>query len=808
MPTTPLGSPTEEQEKLLIESFDIVKQQAFQMKRCLDKNKLMDGLKHASNMLNELRTSVLSPKSYYELYIKIIDELRYLEEYLTDEFLKGRKVHDLYELVQYAGNIVPRLYLLITVGVVYIKSKELSRRDILKDLVEMCRGVQHPLRGLFLRNYLLQCVKNILPDRQLELENSENDEDGMEVGTVSDSIDFIHLNFSEMNKLWVRMQHQGHTRDKERREIERRELRILVGTNLVRLSQLDGIDVEKYKQDILTFILEQIVSCRDAIAQEYLMECIIQVFPDEYHLQTLNGFLRACSDLSPSVNVKNIIISLINRLSVFAQKENSGGIPDDIELFDIFSSQIANITENRADMPAEDIISLQASLVTLALTCYPDRIDYVDKVLGTTSEIFEKMNIELIESKSHVCRELSRLLRLPVDNYKNILKLLELKHFAPLIDVFDYLARKSLSLYILTNAIDNETKIGTAEQTDAILTMASTLITDQPDEPSINEDPDDFAEEQGVVARFIHLLEADEADIQYLMLNTVRKHVGTGGVKRIRYTLPPIVFRLFDLAEKYKSVREDDDKWEKKCSKIFQMCHQTISVLIKAETVELAELSLRLFLQGAVVAGNVRFDGYETVAYEFLTQAFSIYEDDICDSKKQFAAVTLITAALEKMTCFSTDNHETLRTHCAQAANKLLKKPDQARAIVNVANVFWNGKYIEDGREVEMKDGKRVCECLKKALKIANQCMDQAAQLQLFIEILNQYLYFYEKGNDHINIQVLNQLIGKIKDDLPNLDATDETELIRTHFENTIEHLRNRIENPETDEPSYTGIVL
>jgi hypothetical protein len=27
----------------------------------------MDGLKHASNMLNELRTSLLSPKSYYEL---------------------------------------------------------------------------------------------------------------------------------------------------------------------------------------------------------------------------------------------------------------------------------------------------------------------------------------------------------------------------------------------------------------------------------------------------------------------------------------------------------------------------------------------------------------------------------------------------------------------------------------------------------------------------------------------------------------------------------------------------------------------
>lgn len=59
-------------------------------------------------------------------------------------------------------------YLLITVGVVYIKSNELSRKDILKDLVEMCRGVQHPLRGLFLRNYLLTCTKNVLPDTEEE----------------------------------------------------------------------------------------------------------------------------------------------------------------------------------------------------------------------------------------------------------------------------------------------------------------------------------------------------------------------------------------------------------------------------------------------------------------------------------------------------------------------------------------------------------------------------------------------------------------------------------------------------------------
>jgi hypothetical protein len=77
-----------------------------------------------------------------------------------------------------------------------------------------------------------------------------------ETGTVGDSIDFIHLNFSEMNKLWVRMQHQGHSRDREHREQERQELRLLVGTNLVRLSQLESIDVDKYKKvDTIFYIV-------------------------------------------------------------------------------------------------------------------------------------------------------------------------------------------------------------------------------------------------------------------------------------------------------------------------------------------------------------------------------------------------------------------------------------------------------------------------------------------------------------------------------------------------------------------------
>ncbi|XP_048461938.1 vacuolar protein sorting-associated protein 35 [Rhincodon typus] len=655
----------------------------------------MDALKHASNMLGELRTSMLSPKSYYELYMAISDELHYLEVYLTDEFAKGRKVADLYELVQYAGNIIPRLYLLITVGVVYIKSFSQSRKDILKDLVEMCRGVQHPLRGLFLRNYLLQCTRNILPD-----EGEESEE--VVTGDINDSMDFVLLNFAEMNKLWVRMQHQGHSRDREKRERERQELRILVGTNLVRLSQLEGVNVERYKQIVLTGILEQVVNCRDGLAQEYLMECIIQVFPDEFHLQTLNPFLRSCAELHQSVNVKNIIIALIDRLALFAHREDGPGIPADIKLFDIFSQQVATV--------------IQVKLIFLF----------------------------------------------------------------PLED----------AIFLI--------------QVDAILNLVSTLIQDQPDQPAEDPDPEDFAEEQSLVGRFIHLFQSEDPDQQYLILNTARKHFGAGGNQRIRFTLPPLVFSAYQLAFCYKENSKVDEKWEKKCQKIFSFAHQTISALIKAE---LAELPLRLFLQGALAAGDIGFENHETVAYEFMSQAFSLYEDEISDSKAQLAAITLIIGTFERMKCFSEENHEPLRTQCALAASKLLKKPDQCRAVSICAHLFWSGRNTDKNGE-EIHDGKRVMECLKKALKIANQCMDPSLQVQLFTEILNRYIYFYEKENEAVTIQVLNQLIQKIREDLPNLESSEETEQINKHFHNTLEHLRLRRESPEADGPIYEGLVL
>lgn len=62
----------------------------------------------------------------------------------------------------------------------------------------------------------------------------------------------------------------------------------------------------------------------------------------------------------------------------------------------------------------------------------------------------------------------------------------------------------------------------------------------------------------------------------------------------------------------------------------------------------------------------------------------------------------------------------------------------------------------------EMRDEKRTLECLKKGARIASQCLDTGVQVQLYVELLNSYLYYYERGNSLILVTMLNQVCNPL----------------------------------------------
>ncbi|QRW19737.1 vacuolar protein sorting-associated protein 35 [Rhizoctonia solani] len=897
--------------KLLTEALGTVKIQMVQMKRCLENDQLMDALKSASTMLAELRTSSLSPKMYYELYMAVFDALRHVSNYLLDAHTSGRHhLADLYELVQYAGNIVPRLYLMITVGSVYMSIPEAPVKEIMKDMMEMSRGVQHPTRGLFLRHYLSGQTRDHLPVGDGQTES----------GNLHDSITFVLTNFIEMNKLWVRLQHQGHSREREKREMERRELRILVGTNLVRLSQLEGVDLNMYRTLILPSILEQIVSCKDVIAQEYLMEVVIQVFTDDFHLHTLTEFLSATAKLHPKVNIKQIVSALIDRLASYAAREaenedpeevrkqeeaaakrlaekvrrareaNGGsasptspsgtsdwgknsvnglngdgsvavgvdeskgkekegtppkkfrGIPEDVKLFEVFWQQVVELIKARPDLSIQDITALLVSLINLALSCYPDRLEYVDQVLAFAQTKVGEFQDRQVIPDLHTTQTTTNLLSLllaPITSYTSVLTLLALPHYTALLAPQPFATRRAIAHAVVASVLKNNTIIDQPSDVGGVLEMCHVLVRDQRDAGAgmgMGTGPGgagpmggnsgmmgarpgmpsgDIAEEQGWVARMVHLFRAEALDVQFELLQTARRFFAEGG-PRMRYTFPPLIISAINLARRFKAREHLEIDWHNRVTTLFKFIHQLTSVLFS--TVESPDTALRLFLLAAQVCDSCGA-AFEELAYEFYVQAFTVYEDAISESRAQLQAIALIIGTLQGARVFGEDNYDTLITKAAVHGAKLLKKPHQATAVMLASHMWWqtDAEGVETegataGEDAEerkpRRDGKRVLECLQKSLRIASSCFEEIVSVQLYVDALDKYLYYFEHGVQEVTPKYINSLIELIASNVDTISAPDfhptsrsppglvegvhTADMILRHFKRTLLYIESR----------------
>lgn len=686
-----------------------------------------------------------------------------LEIFFKEETGRGCSIAELYELVQHAGNILPRLYLLCTIGSVYIKSKDVTATDILKDLVEMCRAVQHPLRGLFLRSYLAQVTRDKLPSIGSDLEGDGD--------AHMNALEFVLQNFTEMNKLWVRMQHQGPSREKEKREKERNELRDLVGKNLHVLSQLEGVDLGIYRDTVLPRILEQVVNCKDELAQCYLMDCIIQVFPDDFHLQTLDVLLGACPQLQPSVDIKTVLSGLMERLSNYAASSVEA-LPNflQVEAFSKLNYAIGKVVEAQADLPAAASVTLYLFLLKFTLHVYSDRLDYVDQVLGSCVTQLSATG-KLCDDKA--AKQIVAFLSAPLEKYNNVVTILKLTNYPLVMEYLDRETNKAMAIILVQSVFKNNTHIATADEVDALFELAKGLMKDFDGTIDDEIDEEDFQEEQNLVARLVNKLYIDDPEEMSKIIFTVRKHIVAGGPKRLPLTIPPLVFSALKLIRRLRGGDENPfgDDASATPKRILQLLSETVEVL---SDVSAPDLALRLYLQCAQAANNCEL---ETVAYEFFTKAYLLYEEEISDSKAQVTALRLIIGTLQRMRVFNVENRDTLTHKATGYSARLLRKPDQCRAVYECAHLFWADECEN------LKDGERVVLCLKRAQRIADAVQQMAnasrgtsstGSVSLYVELLNKYLYFLEKGNQQVTGDTIKSLAELIKSETKKVESGAE----------------------------------
>lgn len=169
------------------------------------------------------------------------------------------------------------------------------------------------------------------------------------------------------------------------------------------------------------------------------MECVIQAFPDEYHLQTLEQLLDTTSNLNVDVDIKNIFISLMEKLSKFAAQShdesmmsNIGGNLDIFRLFKKYTDKI--IEEQGQNIEVSKLLELEVAFMNFCIKTYPSNISYVNQILDSCCQILRSSQITNTDTNS--MKLLVKLLTIPLDTLS--IAVLRMHHYPTLMDYMKF----------------------------------------------------------------------------------------------------------------------------------------------------------------------------------------------------------------------------------------------------------------------------------------------------------------------------------------------------------------------------------
>ncbi len=819
----------EDQERYLDRGLKKIKAQSFHIHTAIEKNNLRQCLKETYSMLSELRTSALTPKNYYHLFTTIFDEMQIVENFFSEEISRGRKVRDLYDSVQQAVYLIPRLYLMITAGSLVMENEPKSSSEIIFDLLGMVKGVQNPIRGLFVRYYLLKRIKDKLPDKDNVYLK--------EGGNFDDTLRFIIQNMDEMNRLWIRLGTDVLGNEKILRDKERVELKILVGESINRLSSLDGLTLELYEKEVLPKLIQIIIESNDILSQQYLMECIIHAFSDSYNIKCIELILNTLSRLSPGVDIKGLFISLMEKLAKFIT-DNSGedATEEDKKLvsnatsvypvlaqyFDRLQKETLMLGDN---MDILKLLDLNTSFMKFSIKCTDnDVLASINHILTSTLGCLRQLTRRL---SNDGIKKLSRLLAVPLESDHS---LFEMTDFDGLILFLDYNMRKNLGLKIVHSLYksNSKEKLDSVEKIQKLLKLIRPLIADVED--AQEEDNYTFENEQNEVSKMIFVVNSQDPEVIYEIYGELKNVFVDGGVNRRKMTLPPLANCIIAFCHKLSlaydnkngliseeikkssyvteninsidiSKIDSDETFYKLMLNVYKLLNEVITLVSQDNP----EDALKLYLASASQVNSIQSDrnNFEEACASFMNAAMNIYQEGKYDQNLKFSLLSQIVGYILSFTILGNENVENIIKILMESGTKMVKRGDQFNSMLSIGEIYY----------LVIKDGNKVNEYITKARKYADFAMTNPQNLILFVELLNKFLYYVENGDELITIkpEQIDEIIELIRNHIQTIKnevSVDSSFLpnIEKYFDNTIEIIKKR-KNEENHKPIYDSIL-
>lgn len=214
------------------------------------------------------------------------------------------------------------------------------------------------------------------------------------------------------------------------------------------------------------------------------------------------------------------------------------------------------------------------------------------------------------------------------------------------------------------------------------------------------------------------------------------------------------------------------------------------------------EIGVKLYLESALTADRLASknttgqEAFGSIAYEFISQSFALYEENAGDSRLQSHGIVAMVGTLLACRSLNKEDYESLVMKVAQYSAKMLRKPEQCAMVAQCSHLFY---AVSDDGEVAYSNPPRSLECLQRALKLADACTNSnPANAYLFVDLLEHYLFFFEKNHPAISGNYITGLVALIKEHTESLGQSIGD--AKAHFAQIVAHIKAMKEKEESKE--------
>ena len=815
-----------------------------------------------SSLISLLKIDTLTPSNYYILFNELNDIFQdTIEYYIREITLKDIKIKYLYDIVQQSQYLLPRLYLMIIVGGIYLEKYPNNYREILYDLINVVKCVQSPLRAFWLRYFLFNYIKDKLPYKNGDYINNKC----YYFDYFNVSINFLMENLEYMNHYIIRVRKEIFI-DDEILPINEREKMIISQKEIIEeISNMKNLTKIIFENKILPKFMKMIIfdTSHDWYIQKMLIESIIKFFKIDLYFESQGShlILFCISKLMciKEIDVATIFINLLKNYIKYIKaqkklcKDNiiKTKAKNFFHIFLIKYNEIQMCYNNSGEKEFNKFTDLDLIFVRFVYKI----LEKNENQLKIINHIIDLCYKRIVSYKQQFNNDSFIRICLLIEKSLKKYTIYDLMNLDKIIIYLDYKNRKELVLNIIKSLVKSN-KIYYLDDKDEIFQKLINLIipliceikggnnNNNGEENNYDDDDEQLMDEETIniyLCKLLSVFKSKKPEIMMEIFTKFYKLIISGSKENIIFVLPSIINYIIsfmnDIEKFYKKrikgIKDDDDGnnntinndifdigdgnnskekideyFIKLMKDIINQLKECISNIKKESNIKAFKYNLLIFSKMNKLQYIIELDknAFIELFQYFFDEALNIWQN-IKNDKDLNIKYNLFLYLCGYLPYFT-------KIIDKEKYNKIIEIFENE--IPNITDVKFKYEIIINIGDIYFlinKNKEKVNQYINKVLEIIKNNLESIDNIRLLIKLINKIKYYIEEDEKDdkfisIEIEVLNSIIKDMKNKelFKEEKMSDELKEIYEYYKNTEYSLIQRKKDNKNN--IYSSLII